>query len=367
MFSDVDKDYENTPKPYDTPPKVNPTPLGTNSSDFDSIMYTPQYKSSFNANITLSPTKMSLYDDYKTSLTHYSNFIESFKRKFSEKYAKKNIEGYETLKYAGKNWEDTSRDVVYKNLTNKIIYLQSTLRNTWHDYNITILLLIDEYIYLQGLNISSDYEEHDLYYNYDQFEQTLYEILIKNVRGDGNTHDNGKIHLDKLLNTLRSDANKKEGNINRISRFIRIMKRDIDKIKTDVLSKNASINSNKWIYFIFPQLINEDQSTSLIREYYSLVNNSLLTDKDAGIIEFINNTYLAKNINDILDIIKVWDEGTFMSVFNSTRRIEYIWNFLNYIISKNLNITNENFKNNITILHNKFKDFEYIKQKYIIT
>jgi len=54
-------------------------------------------------------------------------------------------------------------------------------------------------------------------------------------------------------------------------------------------------------------------------------------------------------------------------IFNSLlsfRRIEYIWNFINYIISKNLNITNENFKNNITIMHNKFKDFEYIKKKY---
>lgn len=309
---------------------------------------------------------MSLYDDYKTSLTHYSDFIESFKRKFSEKYAKKNIEGHETLNYAGKIWEDTSHDVVYKNLTNKINSLPSTLRNTWHDYNITILLLIDEYIYLQDLNISSDYEEHDLYYNYEQFEQKLYEILINNIRGDGNTNDKGKINLDKLLHTLRSDANQKEGNINRISRFIRIMMKDIDKIKNDVLSKSTSINSDKWVYFIFPQLKNEYQNNSLIHEYYSLVNNSLLTDKDAGIKEFINNTYLAKNINDILDIIKVWDENTFMPVFN-VRRIDYIWNFLNYIISQNLHITNENFKNNIKNLYNKFNDFQYIKQKYIIT
>ena len=325
-------------------------------------MYTPQYKSSFNANITLSPTKMSLYDDYKTSLTHYSDFIESFKRKFSEKYAKELIKKFKNKNtpddISFKQWEveETNRNKLLIN--NKINILPSTLRNTWYDYNITILLLIDEYIYLHGLNISSDY---------DQFEQTLYEILINNVRGDGNTHDNGKIHLDKLLNTLRSDANKKEGNINRISRFIRIMKRDIDKIKNDVLSKSTSINSDKWIYFIFPQLINENQNNSLIREYYSLVNNSLLTDKDAGIKEFINNTYLAKNINDILDIIKDWDENTFMSVLRSMRRIVYIWNFLNYIISKKLHITNENFKNNITILHNKFKYFEYIKKKYIIT
>lgn len=306
---------------------------------------------------------MSLYDDYKTSLNHYSDFIESFKKKFSVKHAIKNIEGHETLNYAGKNWKDISSEVTYNKLTNIINNLPSTLRNTWHDYNITILLLIDEYIYLQDLNISSDYEEQDLYYNYDQFEQKLYEILINNIRGDGNTHDNGKIHFDKLLNTLRSDANQKEGNINRISRFIRIMMKDIDKIKNDVLSKSTSINSDKWIYFIFPQLINENQNNSLIREYYSLVNNSLLTDKDAGIKEFINNTYLAQNINDILDIIKDWDEMIFNSLL-SFRRIEYIWNFINYIISKNLNITNENFKNNITIMHNKFKDFEYIKKKY---